>query len=123
MFGVMGEFGNMCMIYDTDSVILKHTVQAGQQLRAFEFSKDGQQLVCLLNDQKIRFYSLESFGGILVRELPNTHRTSINSADLSLNGGFMMTGGEDSLIKVWDSEAPKSVPYFYQAFIGHTYGV
>ena len=58
-----------------------------------------------------------------MRELPNTHRTSINSADLTLNGGFMMTGGEDSLVKVWDSEAPKSVPYFYQAFIGHTYGV
>jgi WD40 repeat protein len=34
-----------------------------------------------------------------------------------------MTGGDDSLIKAWDYEADRTIPYFYQAFIGHTYGV
>jgi WD40 repeat protein len=33
------------------------------------------------------------------------HRGSINSIDLSLNGGFMLTGGEDNLIKIWDYDA------------------
>jgi hypothetical protein len=30
-----------------------------------------------------------------------------------LNGGFMLTGGEDNLIKIWDYEAQKSVPFFF----------
>ena len=33
----------------------------------------------------------------------------------------MLTGGEDNLIKMWDYDAQKTVPFFYQAFIGHTY--
>jgi len=32
----------------------------------------------------------------------------------------MLTGGEDNMLKVWDYEADKTLPYFYQCFIGHT---
>ncbi len=35
----------------------------------------------------------------------------------------MITGGEDCMVKVWDYEANKTVPFFFQAFIGHTYAV
>ena len=49
------------------------------------------------------------------------HRYGINSLDLSLNGGYMLTGGADHLLKVWDYDAQKSIPYFFQAFIGHSY--
>ena len=33
----------------------------------------------------------------------------------------MITGGEDNLLKMWDYDAQKTVPFFYQAFIGHTF--
>lgn len=33
----------------------------------------------------------------------------------------MITGGQDNLLKMWDYDAQKTVPYFFQAFIGHTY--
>ena len=33
----------------------------------------------------------------------------------------MLTGGEDNLLKMWDYDAQKTVPFFYQAFIGHTF--
>jgi hypothetical protein len=74
-------------------------------------------------DQRIRFYSLARFEGIFLRELTTVHRGSINTTDLSLNGGFMLTGGSDNLIKIWDYEAQKTVPYYYQAFIGHTFPI
>ena len=35
----------------------------------------------------------------------------------------MLTGGEDNMIKVWDYEANKTIPFFFQSFIGHTYPV
>ena len=33
----------------------------------------------------------------------------------------MLTGGQDNLLKMWDYDAQKTVPFFFQAFIGHTY--
>ncbi len=35
----------------------------------------------------------------------------------------MLTGGQDNLLKMWDYDAQKTVPHFFQAFIGHTYPV
>lgn len=33
----------------------------------------------------------------------------------------MLTGGQDNLLKMWDYDAQKTVPFYFQAFIGHTY--
>lgn len=77
----------------------------------------------MTSDCKIRFYSLARFEGILLREINAVHRGSITSLSVSNNSGYLLTGGEDSLLKVWDYEAQKTVPYFFQAFIGHTYPV
>lgn len=35
----------------------------------------------------------------------------------------MITGGEDCMIKIWDYEAQKTISYYFQSFIGHTYPV
>lgn len=35
----------------------------------------------------------------------------------------MLTGGEDNMIKVWDYEAMKTMPYYFQSFIGHSYPI
>ena len=31
----------------------------------------------------------------------------------------MNTGGDDNLLKIWDYEVQKNVPFFYESFIGH----
>jgi WD40 repeat protein len=122
-FGIIGEYGNNLMVYDTESIILKHQIQAGHVLRSFEFNKNATEVIMVTDDLKIKFYSLSKFEGQFLRELATVHRGSINSVDLSLNGGFMLSGGDDNLIKVWDYEAQKTVPYYFQAFIGHTYPI
>jgi len=35
LFGLMGEYGNNLMVYDTDSIILKNQIQAGFILKSF----------------------------------------------------------------------------------------
>lgn len=74
-------------------------------------------------DCRIRFYSLARYEGLLLRELTAAHRGSINALSISANSGYFLTGGEDSMLKVWDYEAQKTAPYYFQAFIGHTYPV
>jgi WD40 repeat protein len=59
----------------------------------------------------------------MLREINSVHRGSITSLSVSGNSGFFLTGGEDSILKIWDYEAQKTIPYYFQAFIGHTYPV
>ena len=77
----------------------------------------------MTNDCRMRFYSLARYEGILLREISAVHRGSITSLSISNNSGYFLTGGEDSMLKVWDYEAQKTLPYYFQAFIGHTYPV
>ena len=69
LFGIMGEYGNNLMIYDTESIILKHQIQAGYVLRSFEFNKNATEVVLVTDDLRIRFHSLIKFEGVFLREL------------------------------------------------------
>jgi len=90
-------------------------------IKSFKFSNNNRDLIIVTKDCKVVFYSLMRYEGIFLREIPNCHRGSINGIDTSLNSGYMLTGGEDSMVKIWDYEVSKTVPYFFQSFIGHTY--
>lgn len=92
-------------------------------MRAFEFANGNRDLVIVCSDCKIKTYSLGRYEGIFKREIGTVHRGSITSLSISSNSGFMLTGGEDNMIKVWDYEANRTNPFYFQAFIGHTYPV
>ena len=77
----------------------------------------------MTNDHRVRFYSLSRYEGVYTKELCTVHRGAVRSTDLSNNGGFMLTGGNDNLLKIWDFEAQTTTPTHFQAFIGHTYPV
>ena len=57
-----------------------------------------------MTESKLKFYSLTKFEGIFIREINNVHRSSIYGISLSLNGGYILTGGDDTLVKAWDYE-------------------
>lgn len=67
----------------------------------------------MTTDCKLKVYSLAKYEGIFLREISTVHRGSITSISLSSNAGYMLTGGEDNMLKVWDYEANKTVPYFF----------
>lgn len=113
MFAIMGEYGNNILVYDTESIILKHQIQGGNVLRSFEFNKNGTEMTVITEDLKIKFVQLDKFEGTFIREILTVHRGAINCSDLSLNGGYMLTGGEDNLLKIWDYDAQKTVPYYF----------
>lgn len=123
LFAVMGEYGNSVMIYSSDSAVLKHHIQVGIVVKSFQFSKNGREIIIVTKDQRIRFYSLTRFEGNYMKELQTVHRGAVTATDLSSNGGFMLSGGEDNLIKIWDYDAQTTTPSHFQAFIGHTFPV
>ena len=74
-------------------------------MREFQFANNNRDLVLITNDCRLRVYSLAKFEGIYLREISNPHRGNIMSMSISSNGGYLLTGGEDNMIKVWDYEA------------------
>jgi WD40 repeat protein len=105
LFGVMGEYGNNVMIYSADSVILKHQIQVGLIIKSFQFTKNCREIIIVTKDLRVRVYSLARFEGIYLREISSVHRGAVQTTDLSMNGGYMLTGGDDNLIKMWDYDA------------------
>ena len=101
----MGDYGNHVNVYDSQSFIVSHQVHAQQPLRQFVFANNNRELVVMTNDCRVRFYSLARYEGILLREIAAVHRGSITSLSVSNNSGYFITGGEDSMLKVWDYEA------------------
>lgn len=61
----------------------------------------------------MRVYSLAKFEGIFLREINTVHRDNITSLSVANNSGYMLTGGDDRMIKVWDYEALKTTPYYF----------
>lgn len=113
LFAIMGEHGNNIMIYSSDSIILKHQINVGCIIRSFQFTKTNREIIVVTKDQRIRIYSLATFEGEYIRELATVHKGAVTCTDLSTNGGYMLTGGQDNLLKMWDYEAQKTVPYYF----------
>jgi hypothetical protein len=74
MFALMGENGNNVVIYDSNSFVLKHQIQANVILTQFMFANGNRDILCLTKDSRIRFFSLAKYEGVFLRELSTVHR-------------------------------------------------
>ena len=95
----------------------------GSIVRSFKFANQNHDLLVVTKDCRVRFYSLLRYEGIFMREVSNCHRGMLTCLDVSSNSGYMLTGGEDTLLKIWDYEAQETRSYNFQSFIGHTYAL
>lgn len=109
----MGEYGNNVNIYDSNSFFCKHQIHTNHILRQFAFANNNRDIAVVTNDCKIRVYNLVKYEGIFLREINTVHRGSIVSMNISGNSGYMLTGGEDCMVKVWDYEAQKTLPFYF----------
>ena len=122
-FAVMGEYGNNVICYDTESFLIQHHVQVGSIVKSFRFANRNQDLLVVTKDCRVKFYSLLRYEGVFMREVSHCHRGMLTALDVSANSGYMLTGGEDRLLKIWDYEAQKTDCRNFQSFIGHSYGL
>ena len=73
-------------------------------VKSFCFANNNNDLLVVTKDCKIRFYCLMKYEGLFLREISSCHRASIRSIDVSNNSGYMISAGQDSMIRVWDYE-------------------
>ena len=120
MFGIVGDHGNNLLIYETDSIVLRHKICVGAVIRSFKFHPNAKKVTVVTKDLRTRVYKLSKFEGVFISELTSVHREGISAFDISSNGSYTITAGDDKLIKLWDAKASANAPFWYQTFIGHT---
>ena len=62
------------------------------------YHPDEHQIITAGTDRKIGYW--ESFDGSMIRELDGSKGGSINTMDISADGKYFVSGGDDRLIKV-----------------------
>lgn len=104
-FGAMGDYGNSISLYDTESFLVQNQIMVNSIVKSFHFANNNKDLLVVTKDCRIRFYNLNSYEGLFLREVANCHRGAICDIDVSMNSGYMLTAGEDKMVKIWDYEA------------------
>jgi WD40 repeat protein len=80
-------------------------------------------LACILDNCNVRFYVLGSYEGILIKELMNLHINNVNQLIISHNFKYLISSGDEGMIKIWDMKMIFKNMQSYQQFIGHATGV
>lgn len=71
-------------------------------IRSVDFSIDDTNLSVLGNDGKIRVYGIKSQEATLLKEVSPYNKVFSNSLAISGNKRYLLTGCQDSRIRVWD---------------------
>lgn len=83
-----------------------HSVESfqlsNQALRSIAFSKRRNELAVGASDNSIYFLDIESFE--LKQTLKDAHQNSVFTIVYSPDGRYLLSGGRDALLRVWDLE-------------------
>lgn len=129
-FASIGNYGSSISIWDSNSFTISNSIGTkGFLLKELVFSPKGWELIAITTDCSLRFYDTRVKGGQLIRNVTNAHRGSVTTFSFSNNSEYFITGGQDHIVKLWDSDVnletgqTQASPYYFQSFIGHTYPV
>ena len=122
-FAILGTHASTIFIWDSFTLTLKFRINtSGTIVEKICFSPNGQDILALTRslEYKVKYYGLNGFEGIFIKELTGLHVDSkITALEVSRNSKYLFTGGTDTLLKIWDYATQPNV-LNCQAFLGHS---
>jgi len=88
-----------CIIWDLEKRVRSQIVFANTLFKCVCYNADETQIITSGTDRKMAYW--EAFDGSQIRELEGAKTGSVNAMDISTDGQFIVTGGDDKLLKVW----------------------
>ncbi|PAA77121.1 hypothetical protein BOX15_Mlig016849g2, partial [Macrostomum lignano] len=88
-----------CIVWDLRSFRRKQIMFANTLFRCVCFEPEECQVITSGTDRKICYWEL--YDGTLIRELDGSRSGSVNGMDISLDGQYYVTAGDDKIVKVW----------------------
>ncbi|KAK0095663.1 hypothetical protein PV326_007707 [Microctonus aethiopoides] len=89
-----------CIIWDIVNCSRKQIIIGNTMYMSVQFTPNNVQILTCGSDRKIAYW--ETLDGSLVREVEGTSVGSVNCIDISADGCYFVTGGNDCLVKFWD---------------------
>lgn len=118
-FVVLGAGGTSICAWDCLSLTMKAKfMTGGTSIRSLAFVEQGLAVVTNSQPPKIHIYELNGFKLTLQREFHGLHSGYISNFAVSSNSRYLISTGEDRVVKVWDYLQPQEGKC--QSFLGHT---
>jgi WD40 repeat protein len=125
-FAVLGTYNSIIFIWEVQTFSQKFRINtAGFVIQKMIFAPNGQDLLVVSygQDYKVKFYGLNGFEAIFIKEFSGCHPSAeISDFAVSQNSKYLVTGGSDKLIKLWEYGARQN-SLRSQGFIGHSYQI
>ena len=123
IFATIGPDAHYVLVWNTTTYGVRNRIP----IKNYEAKKlcfiTNKLLGVVLDNGNINIYSLVSFEGILVKEFSNLHIEGINSLNIAKNLKYLITGGEEGIIKILCSKMLYKGYSSYQQYIGHSTGI
>merc|ERR1711879_247433 len=84
-------------------IVRLQMVMANTLFECVSYHPEEYQILTSGTDRKVAYW--ETYDGSQIRELDGSDSGGINGLDIDRNGKFFVTGGVDTILKVWDYHA------------------
>ena len=122
-FATIGSESNCALVWNCLTFGMKNRVPINNFFIKRICLINKNLLACILDNCNVRFYALSETEGIFIKELMNLHINNINQFITSHNYKYLISSGEEGMIKIWDMKMVFKPMQSYQQFIGHATGV
>ncbi|NXL29771.1 CFA52 protein, partial [Glaucidium brasilianum] len=97
---VTASLDGTCIIWDIVHFVRKQIFLANTFFKCVCYHPEEYQIITGGTDRRIGYW--EVFDGSVIRELEESASGSINGMDITSDGAYFVTGGDDHLVKLWD---------------------
>ncbi|XP_074745130.1 cilia- and flagella-associated protein 52-like [Strix uralensis] len=97
---VTASLDGTCIIWDIVRCIRKQTILATTLFKCVCYHPEEYQIITSGTNKRIGYW--EVFDGSMIRELEGSASGSINGMDITSDGAYFVTGGDDHLVKLWN---------------------
>jgi len=98
-----GAYTNTINIYDLTYFFKRGKIQLkNSTIKSMTFSTDDTNLSVLGVDGKFRIYGIRAHEAVLLREVTSANKVPSNTLAMTGNKRYLLTGGDDHLVRVWD---------------------
>ena len=122
-FSTIGSESNCALVWNCLTFGMKNRVPINNFFIKKICLINRNLLACILDNCNVRFYALSTYEGVFIKELMNLHINNVNQFITSHNYKYLISSGEEGMIKIWDMKMVFKTMQSYQQFIGHATGV
>jgi len=96
---VTSSIDGSCIVWDLINKTRSQMIRVNTLFKYVCYNTDEEQIITTGTDRKVGYW--ESYDGSMIRELEGSLSGSVNTMDISTDGTYFVSGGDDKLIKVW----------------------